>query len=619
VVLLGVERTGVRLEGLLERFCDPLFLRQPNQLWRALAHRRVAALVVGERIGGGAAAALLAQSVERFPEQRAHIVLAPGADRALFQELVDADRLYYLATGTVRDHELSSLLEGAVRWHVEGARLTEDHIDAKTEPQIDGEHVRRVLAACDQLGMQTELDEAAKLLARYASDLTPDARAECLLYDQARHVLWKADGPDTDAREQSAASGLVSFVARSGRAVRLEAVGEDPRYDLDADNPTGSPDERFLAVAARVGPDVVAVVVVLRERDSPPFTAREEAVVAHLASHAAPAIARLTVKSALERQVETLKPWTPKRKLFREEALAHASRARGHGDVLEIAPRGLGVAYWILVVLIGGTGFALCVARIHEHARGPAAIRVDSKTDLRAPESGSIRDITVQLGQHVAAGQLVARFDDHQERIELDRIGQEFDLHLLQRLRDPSDIETGETLQSLRAQRDLARARVAHREVRAPHAGSISDIRVQPGQRLEAGETILSIVADASDRQLVALLPGHYRPQLRPGQTLQFEVEGYRYTDVEMRISEVGDSVVGPAEALRYFGPDQSDALTVPGPVVLVWAEADLATFQVDGSHYALHDGMTGTAKVRVRSEAAWLALIPALRRVFRP
>ena len=45
---------------------------------------------------------------------------------------------------------------------------------------------------------------------------------------------------DTDEpRIESAAAGLVSFVVRTGVAISLEHVGQDPRYDREADNDSG--------------------------------------------------------------------------------------------------------------------------------------------------------------------------------------------------------------------------------------------------------------------------------------------------------------------------------------------------------------------------------------------
>jgi pyruvate/2-oxoglutarate dehydrogenase complex dihydrolipoamide acyltransferase (E2) component len=53
--------------------------------------------------------------------------------------------------------------------------------------------------------------------------------------------------------------------------------------------------------------------------------------------------------------------------------------------------------------------------------------------------------------------------------------------------------------------------------VRAPVAGVVSDVRIHPGQQLLPGEVILSIVGEDARFEVVAMLPGHRRPLLKPG------------------------------------------------------------------------------------------------------
>jgi hypothetical protein len=82
--------------------------------------------------------------------------------------------------------------------------------------------------------------------------LVDAARGYCLVHDPATQTLWSQDDPDQDPRQQSAAVGLASFVARTGQPLQVDDVAQDPRYDPEADDPAGWGDERLLAVPVKV-------------------------------------------------------------------------------------------------------------------------------------------------------------------------------------------------------------------------------------------------------------------------------------------------------------------------------------------------------------------------------
>ena len=81
-----------------------------------------------------------------------------------------------------------------------------------------------------------------------------------------------------------------------------------------------------------------------------------------------------------------------------------------------------------------------------------------------------------------------------------------------------------------------------------------------------------------------------------------------------LTVESIGDEVVGPAEAKRFLGPGIGDAVPLTGSVVFVTARLPAPSFEADGRTYAYHDGILGTAEVRVRSEKVLFALVPALR-----
>jgi membrane fusion protein (multidrug efflux system) len=154
--------------------------------------------------------------------------------------------------------------------------------------------------------------------------------------------------------------------------------------------------------------------------------------------------------------------------------------------------------------------------------------------------------------------------------------------------------------------------------VRAPQAGVIGDVRIRSGQLLSVGDVVVTLVGDQTRYSIVAMLPAQYRPQLRPGMSLRFEVNGYRYAYQEMSITSVGTQIIGPNEVKRYLGQQIDDTVKIEGPVVLVEAEPPAPTFEVDGRTFEFYHGMGGVAEARVRSESILLSLLPSLRVIVR-
>ena len=124
----------------------------------------------------------------------------------------------------------------------------------------------------------------------------------------------------------------------------------------------------------------------------------------------------------------------------------------------------------------------------------------------------------------------------------------------------------------LRAQRDLAEARLAERIIRAPQAGTISDVRIRPGQQLQPGDVLLSLVDADAPCVVIAMVPGHFRPQLAKGMSLRLELDGYRYAYRDVVIDAIGDEIVGPAELKTLPGPRARRHDGCAGPTLLVQA-----------------------------------------------
>ena len=301
--------------------------------------------------------------------------------------------------------------------------------------------------------------------------------------------------------------------------------------------------------------------------------------------------------------------------IFREEALdSHLRDGRIHGDLLRISPRWTRWTYWLLVVVFAAGSSYLGFGRIHEYATGVAVIRDEGRTMVTAITDGTIAAIAVRPGQRVEANQLLLHFNDLPEKIELEHLTQELNTQQINRLRNPNDLLAQQQLANARAQIEAAERRLKERRIFAPCAGIVRDLRIHSNQRVAPGELLLTIAGANEDLSVIAVLPGHYRPLLKPGHQLRLELAGFRYVYQRLTIDTIGHEVVGPGEVRRFLGQEIADSLTLQGSSVIVQAHLPSSEFYADGRWRRYHDGMPGTAEVRVRSERILFALAPGLR-----
>src|SRR5262245_41992256 len=217
---------------------------------RLLGTHGVAVLAVGAGISGERALRLNGRAASPpEAEPRVHLVLAGGPDPSLFQDLIDRDRLFYLSQEPVPSSDLIALLRSAVaRWQ---ARLRK--VDQAEERRIS--QMRRILGAVQGISVLRKPGPVARATAEAVEDVVRADRGYCLIYDPASETLWGEGAGglegEREERRESAAVGLVSFVARTGQPLVLERIGRDPRFDRSADDPQAEGEERFAAVPIR--------------------------------------------------------------------------------------------------------------------------------------------------------------------------------------------------------------------------------------------------------------------------------------------------------------------------------------------------------------------------------
>jgi membrane fusion protein (multidrug efflux system) len=302
---------------------------------------------------------------------------------------------------------------------------------------------------------------------------------------------------------------------------------------------------------------------------------------------------------------------------FRERALRERELSAMPLEPLRLAPGWTRWTYWLMVGALAAALLALVLVRVPEYASGVAVVRAGGRVEVTATAGGTVSSLAVGPQTRVRKGQLLLTLYSAEEAANLRRLDREVESQLVQRLQAPSDPGIAQNLVALRAERELAQARLAERELRAPADGEVSDIRVVAGQLVQAGQPVLAILERRASRELpsvIALLPGGYLPQLQPGMKLRLEVPGHPYVYRWLVLDSVAGEVIGPAEARRLLGPVAGDAVPLEGALAVVTAPLPSPTFEVAGKSYAYRDGMPSRAEVRVKSERLLFALLPALK-----
>jgi multidrug efflux pump subunit AcrA (membrane-fusion protein) len=465
---------------------------------------------------------------------------------------------------------------------------------------------------CASVGLHVQPESAAAMLEDGLARLLPGARFACMFYDAQSGQLWR---PCAEVELEAAAShGIVGFVARTGHAVHAPVAGRDPRYVREVDDPRGCGNEALLAVPAGAGAEIHAVLVVVRDPAQGAFDQKACDTLVQLASQVGPVLHRVAMASEVQQALDVLRRPNAMQ-IFRPEAIEAHQERKETGEVIRVSPAWARWMYWTIIGAITAVAIGSAVAEVSQYSTGAAVVRQDGRSELGAAGSGAVKRIEVEPGDVVERGQVLVRLSDVTERAAFDSTRDDFHAQLRTRLLDPTDEAAAQQLRALRRQLDAAQAELEHRVIRAPHDGIVTDIAVDVGQHVAAGDVVLAVVdEDAPGLEVIAFLPGEDRPQIELGMNLRLELSGFDYAYQDLQVESVSEGVVGGNEAKRIVGPQLADTLPLGGGVVMVRATLPAPTFESDGQTYPYHDGMAGTAEVRLRDETILEMLVPALK-----
>jgi hypothetical protein len=154
--------------------------------------------------------------------------------------------------------------------------------------------------------------------------------------------------------------------------------------------------------------------------------------------------------------------------------------------------------------------------------------------------------------------------------------------------------------------------------VRAAHAGTVSDVWVHPGQRVGAGDRLVSLLEGPGAFVMMAVLPGRALPFLNQGLPARLSIDGVDQAYDDVSLDSISEEVIGPTALRGLLGPEHADLMASEGPGVVVKGRLGAAGFLFAGQRFRFGAGMTGRVRIRLRSQRLIYALLPSLKNVTR-
>ena len=207
---------------------------------------------------------------------------------------------------------------------------------------------------------------------------------------------------------------------------------------------------------------------------------------------------------------------------------------------------------------------------------GTAALEADQEAQVVAKVAGEVIELRVEEGQHVKAGELLARLDGDRLRLQSQRARanlakMERDLARQKELFDKGlvaneSIERAEfDIAALKADLELAELELSYNDIRAPFDGVIAERQIKVGNTVAVNQVVFRLT---DLEPLIAYLhvPERELSKLHAGQPAQLRVDalgGKQFDGSIARISPVVDPATGTFK-VTVETPDPSGAL-MPG------------------------------------------------------
>ncbi|MBL9019399.1 MAG: HlyD family efflux transporter periplasmic adaptor subunit [Myxococcales bacterium] len=437
-----------------------------------------------------------------------------------------------------------------------------------------------------RLALQNDLTTADRILRDALLEVS--SSLSCMIVYPGQDGLWTLGADDEIPKE----AGPIVAVAQARRAVVASHTALIPIVTTT---------------------ECVAVIILTRNPRNPGYQPIEQLAMLGLARESAAILHHLAVQH-LQKATELE---ADKGSLYRPEAL-EAHRSRGtEGAPIHISPVWVRRAYPLIVLaVLVAAAFSIFI-KVPTYSTGRGVVILDGIT-VTAPAMGTVEKLAVAPGQAVAKGTILVKLQAAAEQDELANAKAELDNATRPYLSEQSDETAKKQLASIWARYNTAKSKLEQRTIRAPKAGTISDIRTRGGALLQPGDPIAMIVEGGNTLpEVFAFLPAKDRPRLFPGQTLQVGLSGYTKIRELAEITYVAREGIGATEVAKLLGPSLGDALRMPqdGSYVLVKARLPRRTFETDHAILPFHHGMQADTEVKIAEKPFLVTLFPALEK----
>jgi membrane fusion protein, multidrug efflux system len=204
---------------------------------------------------------------------------------------------------------------------------------------------------------------------------------------------------------------------------------------------------------------------------------------------------------------------------------------------------------------------------------GTAAMEPEHEAEVVAKVTGQVMALRVEEGQHVKAGDLLARLDGDRLRLQVQRARAnlaklERDLSRQRELQakglvSNESIERAEyDIASLKADLDLAELDLSYTEIRSPFDGVITQRHIKVGNTVNVNDPLFHLT-DLDPLVAYLHVPEREFSKLHPGQEAQLRVDaltGQQFSGHIARISPVIDAATGTFK-VTVEASDSSGAL----------------------------------------------------------
>jgi sigma-B regulation protein RsbU (phosphoserine phosphatase) len=153
------------------------------------------------------------------------------------------------------------------------------------------EQLSSIVEATKRLNSTLDLGELIHIILQIATRQTGAERGTVFLVDRERGELWSLVGLGLEQHviRFAAGRGIAGWVAREGKAVRLENAYEDARFEPEFDKRLGFITRRLMGLPIRNESGVIVGVLELLNK-AEAFTAEDEAFLDALSAHVALAL-----------------------------------------------------------------------------------------------------------------------------------------------------------------------------------------------------------------------------------------------------------------------------------------------------------------------------------------